>query len=99
MIYRDSSSILKRILEVREFLIQIIVIFIGIFSALFYAALFGRNFPLIISSISFFILGILVIISKRSLINISENGPMKEVSGNKAVLLLALISLLDFSDN
>lgn len=31
------------------------------------------------------ILGILVSISKRSLVNISENGPMKEIEGNVAI--------------
>ncbi len=85
MIYRDFPSIVKRIFEVKEFKTQATIFVVGIFSTLFYSALFEGYFSLLISATSIFILGILVITSKKSLVMISDNGPMKEVNGKEAV--------------
>ncbi len=85
MIYSNTSTIIKRILEVPEFKIQAIVFSLGIFTSLFSVALFGGMYWLIIAATTTILLGALVLISKRSLVNISENGPMKEVEGISAV--------------
>ena len=64
---------------------QALVIVIGTFVALLTAAVVRDTLWLIIQGLSIIALGLLVLISRKSMINLSEDGPMKEVSGNEAI--------------
>lgn len=74
-----------RVSEDREFKIQAFTIVLGTFFALLAAAMFEGKYWLAIEVFSVSVLGLLIIYTKKSIINLSENGPMKEVSGKEAI--------------
>ena len=104
MVYKTFESMINRILEVREYKAQALVVLVGIFSSLLYSSVFGGKFGIVIAATSIIVLGTMVLSSGRSLVNLSENGPIKQVIGSEARLwgvfyLIFGITLLFFYFN
>ncbi len=96
MVYKDLPGLIKRITEVKELKFQSLVVVIGYFFSLLHVALFSGKFWLFIVAITNFIWGISVLIHKKALFNVSENGPTEEIDGIRAIKFGYFLLFLGF---